>query len=156
MSGWFIRLTLGLSLLAASVTSGSPQTAERRLYAVSPSLKQDLDAHQFDAQGFEGAVNAIATGLASGDLAPILAQSAPTLRVTEGRTNKVVAKDQLGAFGTKLLKTPHLREDVTNDDQVIVRGDEVGLARGSFWLDQQCLDAACTQKKTVLVTINLP
>ena len=40
--------------------------------------------------------------------------------------------------------------------QGVVRGDEIGLARGIFWISQACLDQACTQKKISLVTINLP
>ncbi len=150
------RLAAASLLLVLAAAGAAAQTAVRQTYTVSPGLRQDLEAHRFDAAQFEGAVNGIATGLASGDLGPIVDQAGPDLRITDGAVNKVVPKTELGDLGRKLLKSPHLREDVTDDSQVIVRGDEIGLARGAFWLDQACLDTACTQKKTALVTINLP
>jgi hypothetical protein len=139
-----------------SVSLAYGQNAERRTYVLSADLRRDLDAHQFDAQEYEGTVNGIAEGLASGNLAQVLDRAGPMIRVTEGARNTIIAKGQLGALGAKLMKTAGLRDDVMDDSQTIVRGDEIGLARGTFWINQACLDSACTEKKISLVTINLP
>ncbi|KMO40875.1 hypothetical protein VQ02_06760 [Methylobacterium variabile] len=155
-TGLIAAILAVLPAVPLTASSASAQNAERRTYVLSGELRRDLDAHQFDAAQYEGAVTGIAEGLASGDLARVLDRATPTIRVTDGDRNTIVAKDRLGALGDKLLKSAGLRDDVMDDSQTIVRGDEIGLARGIFWISQACLDQACTQKKISLVTINLP
>ncbi len=155
-TGLSAAVLAGLAAVLLTASSASAQNAERRTYVLSGELRRDLDAHQFDAAQYEGTVNGIAAGLASGDLARVLDRATPTIRVTDGGRNTVVAKDRLGVLGDKLLKSAGLRDDVMDDSQTIVRGDEIGLARGTFWISQACVDQACTQKKILLVTINLP
>ncbi|MFB0493658.1 hypothetical protein ABIE45_006314 [Methylobacterium sp. OAE515] len=146
---------IGLAMLQP-VLSAKAQDVERRNYVLSSDLRRDLDAHQFDVGQYEGTVNGIAEGLASGNLAQVLDRALPTIRVTDEGKNTLIAKGKLGALGQKLLNVPGLHDDVMDDQQTIVRGDEIGLARGTFWISQACVDQACTQKKISLVTINLP
>lgn len=151
-----ISLAAALSLADWSQPTALAQTAQRQLYKMSPSLQQDLEAHQLDRAQVEGVVNAIAQGLAANDLAPILDQAAENLRVTDGSKNVAIKKEQLAQYQKKLLSVPDLGKSITDDDEVIIRGNEVGLARGTFWIAQTCLDDACSKKKSALVTINLP
>ena len=150
------RLVLALAFAALGTQSGSAQLAERRAYTMSDGMRHDLEAHQFDSGQVESIVNGVASGLADGDLKPILDNAAPNLRVTTGNTNAVIKKEKLSAFKDRLLKDPSLRRDVTNEAQFILRGDEVGLAGGAIWIDAQCLDDDCTKKKSAIVTLNLP
>ncbi len=149
--------TIGGGLALATLTAFAfAQTAERRVYAASPELRRDLEAHDFDVGQVEGVVNGIVQGIASGDLGPILDRTAPNVRVTDGVANRVIPKTQLGAFGDRLLKTATLERAVMDESQVIVRGDEIGLAGGEIWVAQSCAAPDCSEKKSSIVTINLP
>ena len=150
------RLVLALAFAALSTQASLAQLAERRAYTMSDTMRRDLEAHQFDSGQVESIVNGVASGLADGDLKPILDHAAPNLRITTGKTNAVVKKEKLAAFKDRLLKDPSLRRDVTDEKQFILRGDEVGLAQGTIWIDAQCLDDDCTKKKSEVVTLNLP
>lgn len=150
------RVLVSLVLMLFVAQAARAQTAERRLYTMSSAMKQDLEARQFDSGQVEQVVNSVAAGLASGDLKPILDKAAPTLRITAGATNTTGSKDRLASYKARLLKDPSLRRDVVDEDQFILKGDEVGLARGTIWIDAQCLDDACSKKKSSIVTINLP
>lgn len=149
-----------LALVAGAIVLGGhsalAQLAERRVYTMSAGMRHDLEARQFDAGQIEGIVNGVALGLSSGDLKPILDNAAPTLRVTSGTANTVMKKEKLAAFKSRLLKDPAFGRDVADEEQFILKGDEVGLARGAIWIDAQCLDDDCTKKKSVIVTLNLP
>lgn len=147
-------LSVAVVLLAAGAALA--QTAERRAYTMSPDMRRDLEARQFDSGQIEGVVNGVAQGLANGDLKPILDNAAPKIRITAGKTNTVVKKEKLASFKDRLLKDSSLQKDVTDENQFILKGDEVGLARGTFWIDVQCLDDACSKKKSTIATINLP
>jgi hypothetical protein len=151
-----ISLAVALSLATWNLPTALAQTAQRQLYKISPGLQQDLEAHQLDSGQVESVVNAIAQGLAAGDIAPILDQATSDLRITDGSTNVVIKKEQLAQYQKKLLSVPDLGKSIIDDDQVIIKGNEVGLARGTFWIAQKCLDDACSKKKSALVTINLP
>ena len=149
-------LAASLAFTLASCALAAAQTAERRDYAASPTLRRDLEARDFDVAQVEGVVNGIARSAASGDPAPILELTAPQVRVTEGASNTVVPREQLRTVAEKLLKAAQLREAVMDESRMIVRGDEVGLAGGEFWIAQTCADAACSKKNSAIVTINLP
>jgi hypothetical protein len=150
------RAFLSVALITFAAAAALAQTAERRLYTMSPEMRRDLEARQFDSGQVEQVVNGVAQGLATGDLKSILDNAGPTIRVTAGKTNTVVKKEKLASFKERLLKDPALRKDVTDEEQFILKGDEVGLARGAFWIDVQCLDDACSKKKSTIATINLP
>lgn len=142
-----ISLAAILLLEGWSQPTALAQTARQQLYKMSPGLQQDLKAHQLDSAQIEDVVNAIAQGLAANDLAPILDQATANLRVTDGSKNVEIKKEQLAQYQKKLLSVPDLGKSVTDDDEVIIKGNEVGLARGTFWIAQTCLDDDCSKKK---------
>lgn len=134
----------------------SAQNVERQKYVMSASMHHELDARDFNSGRIEEIVSGISQALTAKDLGPILNASSPEVRITENGMNKVVKKEQLASFQDRLFKDPALRSAVSDESQFILKSDSIGLARGTFWINEQCLNDACDQKKTLIVTINLP
>ncbi len=150
------RLVL-LVMAASMVGAGAlAQTVERQTYVMSAKMHHDLDARQFDSHRIEQIVGGVAQALNTKSLGPILDMSAPEIRITDGNVNKVVKKQQLAAFKARLFADATLKSDVTDESQFTLKSDEVGLARGTIWIKEECLDDSCSQKKTSIITINIP
>ena len=132
------------------------QNVQRQAYVMSPAMHHDLDEHQFDSAKVEQIVNGISNALTSDSLGGILEASSADLRITEKGSNKVVKKADLARYKDALLHNAALRDNLADESQFILRGDSVGLGGGAFWISEECLDEKCDQKKTRIVTINLP
>ena len=152
MRGSLLVIGLALGLTQAA----SAQNVERQRYVMSANMHHELDGRDFDSARVEQIVNGISQALDAKSLAPILEASSPEIRITENGMNKVVKKEQLASFKDRLFKDPALRGAIADESQFILKSDSIGLARGAFWIDEQCLNDACDQKKTSIVTINLP
>ncbi len=147
-------LVIGLALGMTQIASA--QNVERQNYVMSASMHQELDRREFNSGRIEQIVNGISQALNGKSLAPILDASSPQVRITQNGVNKVVKKEQLARYKDLLFKNPALRSAIADESQFILKSDSIGLARGTFWINEQCLNVACDQKKTSIITINLP
>ena len=142
--------------LEATTAPSLAQQVERRAFTIGSALKRDLDAHQLDSAQIEDVADGVVEGISTGNAMAIIDHAGADVRVTAGDTNKVVGKSELTDYVKRLLAAPRLREDVLDNDEVVIKDDEVGLARGTFWIRQSCVYSACRKKKSSIVTINLP
>jgi hypothetical protein len=154
----FIKHRPWISAVAALAffTAAAAQNVQRQSYVMSEAMHQELDKRSFDSKRVEAVVNGISDALASKNIQPILDQSSAEIRITGKGTNRLVGKTEAAALAKTLFDDAALAGSVTDESQFILRSEAVGLGGGVFWISEDCLDVKCDQKKTHIVTINLP
>ena len=154
-----VGLVFGLASAVFPLTAlreAAAQNVQRQSYVMSETMHHDLDDRQFDSARVEEIVNGISNAMTSESLGGIIDAASPEIRITDKGSNKVVKKADLAKYKDALLHNGALRATLADESQFILRADSVGLGGGTFWISEECLDEKCAQKKTRIVTINLP
>ena len=151
-------LAFGVLAVAGALMAGSVfgQNVQRQSYTMSGAMHEELDKRQFDSARIEQIVGGLSDAFLSSDVGPIIEASSAEVRITEKGLNKVMEKKDIALFKSRLLGDPTLAAAMADESRFILRSEGIGINGGEFWISEDCVDPQCTQKKTQIITINLP
>jgi hypothetical protein len=151
-----LGIFLGVIIACVATQNAGSQNVQRRGYVMTEAMHREIDNRQFDSSRVESIVAGISDALTSKDMGPILDAASDEIRITDQSSNRIVKKQDLLALKSRLFNDPEMMKAVSDESRFILRSESIGINGGEFWISEDCLDTKCDQKKTQIVTINLP